>query len=399
MSSDLTSSLFQGFIDNASSVEQPDNSSSASFSNVAVLGGALDGQLIAALCFAEGCQVNLFSAYATELESIQSGIAVQGSGPVGNYHVNQQRGPSINAGAALDACLAGSEVIFLTGPIHKQRTYAMVLADHLSNGQVLVLPNARTFGAFEALSLLKLGGATADITLVEMQSMPYWYDKPLNAIVLEAAGDVPCACIPANRTQSVVAGLSKFLPGLIVKSSVLQSSFGDCSGVVDVPALLLAGPALKPGGKPVPMGGVPLEENNTFYNMIGEQQKTVIESLLEERRQVASRYGVRDLPDMNALLQRQAGHESGAGNRFVPDHDAAMTLLRDIAIGSLVPLAAAAQAAGVNVPVTQSMVQLCSTVLGNNVATSGRRLHSIGIEQDDFDSVFQRMNALSKTGM
>jgi len=172
VSSDATSSLFQGFINSASSAASIDNPV-ASLSNVAVLGGALDGQLIAALCFAQGAQVSLFSAYATELESMQAGIALQGNGPVGNYHVNQQRGPSIHAGAALDACLAGTDIVFLTGPVHKQRTYAMVLADHLSDGQVLVLPNARTFGAFEALSLLKLGGATADISVVEMQGMPY----------------------------------------------------------------------------------------------------------------------------------------------------------------------------------------------------------------------------------
>lgn len=399
MSSDATSALFQGCIKGASTVENPENNLPATYSKVAVLGGALDGQLVAALCFAEGCQVSLFSAYAAELESIQSGIALQGDGPVGNYHVNQQRGPSINAVAALDACLSGSEVIFLTGPIHKQRTYAMVLADHLSDGQVLILPNARTFGAFEALSLLKLGGVTADITIVEMQGMPYWYDKPQNAIELEVAGSVPCGCIPAKRTQTVVAALSALLPGLTACSNVLQSSFGDCSGVVDAPALLLAGPALKPGGKPVPMGGVPLAENNTFSNMIGEQQKVVIESLLKERSQVAARYGVRELPDLGTLLHRQTGQQSGAGKRFVPDHNAATTLLRDIAIGSLVPLVEAAQAANVEVPVTRSMVQLCATLLGNNVATSGRRLHSIGMDSCEFDSVFQSMSAMAKTGM
>jgi len=398
VSSDPTSSLFQGFVDKASSVDLPDKKSFAGYSNVAVLGGASDGQLIAALCFAEGCEVNLFSAYATELQSMQSGIALQGDGPVGSYHVNQQRGPSINAGTALDVCLSGSEVVFLTGPVHKQRTYAMVLADHLYDGQVLVLPNAGTFGAFEALSLLKLGGATADITIVEMQGMPYWYNAGQNAIVLEAGGEVPCACIPASRTQGVVAALAKFLPGLAAKTSVLQSSFYDYSGVVDVPALLLSGPALKPGGKPVPMGGQPLEQNNTFANLIGEQQKEVIKSLLDERCQVASRYGVRGLPDISTLLQRQAGQESGAGKRFVPGQEAAMTMLRDVAIGSLVPLTAAAKAASVVVPVTQSMVQLCCTLLGNDVATSGRQLHSIGIENTDFDSVFKRMNELSKTG-
>ena len=53
----------------------------------------------------------------------------------------QLRRPSLDAAAVL-----GAEVIFLTGPIHKQRTYAMVLADHLSDGQVLVLAPGRSLG-------------------------------------------------------------------------------------------------------------------------------------------------------------------------------------------------------------------------------------------------------------
>lgn len=122
-------------------------------SQVAVLGGGPDARLIAALCLSNGAEVTLFSAYGTELEALRasSGITLRGAGPVGTYHVDRDAGPSVRLTAELDRAVTGAQVIFLTGPIHKQRTYAMVLADHLAEGQVLVLPQARSFGALGVL--------------------------------------------------------------------------------------------------------------------------------------------------------------------------------------------------------------------------------------------------------
>ena len=112
----------------------------------AVLGGGADARLLAALCLAEEREVTLFSAYGAELSAMRraSGIALRGAGPVGTYHVDRPTGPSVALTAELDAAVSGADVIFLTGPIHKQRTYAMVLADHLSDGQVLVDPEPDT---------------------------------------------------------------------------------------------------------------------------------------------------------------------------------------------------------------------------------------------------------------
>jgi len=166
-----------------------------------------------------------------------------------------------------------------------------------------------------------------------------------------------------------------------------------------VPALLLGGPALNPGGMPIPVGGVPLPENDTFFNLIGDQQLDVITALWNERKQVAQRFGVRDLPSMDVLLRQQAGQATGAGARPVPTQAQAIKLLRDIAIGSLVPLTEAARLAGIEVPLTRSMVQLCSTVLGSDVATSGRRMHSIGIDAHSFETAFDRLTALAKAGL
>ena len=165
--------MTSGFADFAEAASRPSGASSApgvpEFNRVALLGGGVDSRLLAALCLSAGAEVTLFSAYGSELEALRSasGIALRGAGPVGTYQVDRKDAPSVQLTAELDAAVADAEVIFLTGPIHKQRTYAMVLADHLKDGQVLALCPGRSLGALETAWLLRIGGATADVTIVE----------------------------------------------------------------------------------------------------------------------------------------------------------------------------------------------------------------------------------------
>ena len=88
--------------------------------------------------------------------------------------------------------------IFLTGPVHKQRTYAMVLADHLRDGQVLVLCPGRSLGALETAWSLRIGGSTADITIVEAQASPYWVHAEGAILHLTEAHPTPAATLPAG---------------------------------------------------------------------------------------------------------------------------------------------------------------------------------------------------------
>jgi hypothetical protein len=69
--------------------------------------------------------------------------------------------------------------------------------------------------------------------------------------------------------------------------------------------------------------------------------------------------------------------------------------LRDGVIGSLVPLISAADLAGVDVPMTRSIVTLAGTVLGADVAAAGRRLETIGITANDLDDARKALDALA----
>ena len=358
----------------------------APYRRYAVLGGGDDARLWAALCLADGCEVTLFSAYGAELETLRAGagIGVRGAGPVGRYHVDRP-GVSVRLTAELDAAVRGAEVIVLTGPLHKQRTYAMVLADHLSDGQVLVLAPGRSLGAVETAWFLRMGGCSADVTLVERQGLPFWIAGSGTQLTLSEAAPAAVATLPRGRND-VLEQLAPVLgPGEAV-SSVLESGFADLSAAVEIPALVLGGAGLAPGGVAVPMGGVPLPENTTFAALIGTDQRAVIEALADERRAVARAFGVRSLPETDVWIARFAGVARGPGSRPVPERDGARHLLRDGVLGSLVPLVSAAQVAGLTVPRTQSLVSLTEVLLGADLAAGGRRLGELGIPTGSVDA-------------
>ena len=118
----------------------------------------------------------MFSAYARDLEPLKQrgAITVRGTGPVGTYQINQSEVPSIALSSSLDESVLGADAIFLTGPVLKQRTYAMVLGGHLTDGQVVVIAPGRTLGAVETAWYLRVGGNSSAISIVELQSLPFW---------------------------------------------------------------------------------------------------------------------------------------------------------------------------------------------------------------------------------
>ena len=157
----------------------------------------------------------------------------------------------------------------------------------------------------------------------------------------------------------------------------------------------MGGVALSSGAIAVPMGGQPLEENQTFASLIGPEQNTLIEKLAAERHAVALKFGVRDLPTAAEWIEIHAGAVKGEGRRTIPTMADAKALLRDGVVGSLVPLISGAELAGVEVPVTRSMVTLASTILGADIASAGRRLDTIGVREADIDAARATMDAIA----
>ncbi len=363
---------------------------------VTVLGGGADARLLAALCLAEGAEVTLFSAYGAEIEAMAAagGVSIRGQGPVGTYQFNQPAIPSIRTTAEIDRAVASADLIFLTGPVHKQRTYAMVLADHARDGQVLVVAPGRSLGAVEAAWLLRVGGCKADLTVVEVQGLPYWHQAAGSTLNLTSVGPAWAATLPSNRPQ-VLEALKRYLPNLRPALSPVHSGFADGSGLVEVPALVLGGPAAPSGRKELPRGGVALPENENFRVLIGESHRAVMAEMAEERHRVASRFGIRDLPSLDEWLDIHAGTTELAKARPIPSAQHATALVRCATIGSLVPLASAARVAGIEAKATEAMIALVSALLGSDIAKAGRRLDTIGITASTIDDARPLIDAIA----
>ena len=367
------------------------------FDRVTVLGAGPEGRLLASLCLAEGAEVTLFSAYGAELAAIRAagGVTLRGAGPIGTFSAGREDGPSIRLSAELDAALGGAELVFLTGPVLKQRTYAMVLAEHVADGQVLALVPGRSLGALEAAWYLRVGGCRADVVLAEVQALPWWIREDGATLHLTRARPAPAATLPSDRGD-VVRGLARYLSGLVPVRSVAESGFADASGLVEVPALLLGGPAVPSGAPKLPPGAEPLPERDTFRGLIGERHLAVIAAMAAERRRVASRFGVRDLPGDDEWLDVFAGAVIGEEARPVPDAGLARRLVRCAVIGSLTPLVSAAEVAGLDAPVTRAMAALAQTVLGSDLSHAGRRLDTVGIGASDLDDARRAMDAIAR---
>ena len=146
------------------------------FDRVTVLGGGPEARLLACLCLAEGAEVTLFSAYGAEISALRDadGVTLRGAGPLGTFPAGRKDGPSIQLQPEFDSAGRGAELLFLTGPVQEQRAYAMVLAEHLSDAQILIIVPGRSLGAPESAWYLRVGGCRADIVLVEVRGLPYW---------------------------------------------------------------------------------------------------------------------------------------------------------------------------------------------------------------------------------
>ena len=395
----MSTSEFEAFTEAMARRPAPPAPDAPAFDRVTVLGGGPEGRLLASLCLAEGAEVTLFSAYGAELAAIRStgGVTLRGAGPVGTFPAGREDGPSIRLSAELDAALAGAALVFVTGPVLKQRTYAMVLAEHVADGQVLALVPGRSLGALEAAWYLRVGGCEADVVLAEVQALPYWIREDGATLHLTRARPAPAAALPSDRTD-VVRGLARFLPGLVPVRSVAESGFADGSGLVEVPALLLGGPAVPPGGGALPPGAEPLPERDTFRALVGDRHLAVVEAMARERRQVAARFGVRDLPDTGEWIDAFAGARAGDEARPVPDAAHARRLVRCAAVGSLTPLVSAAEAAEIDAPVTRAMRTLAETLLGTDLVHAGRRLDTVGIGAGDLDDARRAMDAIARGG-
>jgi opine dehydrogenase len=221
--------------------------------------------------------------------------------------------------------------------------------------------------------------------MIEIGSVPFDCQQIAGALHLRRRPGVAVGALPAHRTGTL-DWLQGIFPNLGRRSTILHASFADGSGLVEVPALIMGGPAVDGGGSPLLPGAVPLTAG-TFRQLLTPRTAEMVMALAEERRRVATYFGVRDLPTTEEWIDQVARSDVPADSRPVPERDQATAIVRQGVLGSLTPLASAARLAGVPVPATQSIIHVVGTMLGADLASAGRRLENIGFADAEPDDV------------
>ncbi|MGI8517871.1 MAG: hypothetical protein ACR2ME_05960, partial [Acidimicrobiia bacterium] len=327
--------------------------------------------------------VRLFTVYSDELEALSRGsITLRGEGPIGTFRAGGDP-PNIEVTSVLDTAIAGADLIVISGPVLKQRTYALVMAPYIRDGQILAVIPGRTFGGLELLHTIRTGGSRADLRIVEFDDLPFDIEDSGTSITLTRRRAPRVAVLPHAAT-STLDRLRPFFPDLMAMPTILDTSLGADPPTVEVPTLLLGGRATPANVRSIPPGAVPIS-STTFRGLIGPAHLRLISELAAERRAVAKAFGVRDLPDDETWVDQIAGSQDGERVRAVPSEDAAAALVRNGVLGSLEPLISAAEAAGVSAPVTQSVIAVAEAAMGADL--SAPTLDRIGLGGRDANEV------------
>ena len=318
---------------------------------IGVVGAGPLGQALACECLAAEREVTLYTAFEPERSALvrPGAVTVRGEHLVGSYRVAESpsSAPAISLRTGIDDEVGELDAVFIATPAITHGTYAGLLAGRLQAKQLLVLVPGRPFGAVEVARSLRRFAARSLPTIVEVAHPPYRVEssEPGALTVAGVEAEVPAAALPNRSTGEAVQRLGAILPMLAPAHGILETSFADRCGVIDVPPALL------------------------------RDSSAVARRIDDERRRVAFAYGVRDLPP----APPQANP--------APTLDLGDARIHDALCCSLVPLVSAGDLAGIPVRTAAALVDLGSVLLDLDFARHGRSLPALGLDRFSPDEI------------
>lgn len=257
---------------------------------IAVLGGGHGARTVAADMALAGHEVRLF-----EFEEFQAAVAgifdrgeitIEGKSRTGTAKlalVTHQ----------LAEATAGAEVVLIVVPALYHRRYAEALAfGALSDDQHVVLVPG-TLGSLEFIATLRSFGCRAEVTVSELDTLPYAtrITGPSSVLVYHALPVFGAGVFPARRSAEVLPLLQELYPGIVRYRDVLEAGLSNCN------------PVIHPLGVLMNAGRIEYSRGEFWYYEEGITPSTAraMEKLDEERREIGRKLGL-ELPGQAEAL-------------------------------------------------------------------------------------------------
>jgi len=344
----------------------------------AVIGAGNGGKAMAAHLALMGFQVNLFNRTRSRLDAIRELGGLQLESFEGGPH---GFGKLKMATSDLGKAVSGVDVVMVVIPSSAHAEIGKQLAEHLCDGQILVLHPGRTGGALEMKKTLTDHGSKANIVIAETETFIYASrsEGPASARIFRIKQAVPVSALPASETPKVLKMLRKPYPEFIDGQDVLHTGLNNM-GAIFHPALTLLN-----------AGRIESTAGDFQFYIDGATPSVarVLEVLDRERVTVAAAIGVRARTALEWLrmaynvtgdsLYEAIQNQSGYYGIKAPGTLRHRYIFEDVPM-SLVPIALFGNRYGVSVRGMESIIRLACFVNRTDYWRRGRTLEKMGID-------------------
>ncbi len=352
--------------------------SSKSFPKFAVLGAGRGGKAMAGHLGLMGFETNLFNR--KEVGEFYNLAEIRAQGGVKLEGAIEGFGRLNIVSTDIRKVVADVDVVMVVVPAYAHENIAEICGSHLHDGQIVALNPGRTGGALEFRRALDKKGVTAEVKIVEAQTLIYAARAvgPAQSRIFGVKKRVPIAALPATETKSALKVLNIAYPQYVAASNVLETSL-DNMGAVLHPALTL-------------LNAGRIESTRGDYDFYTDGATpfvcSVIETVDQERLKVAKALGTRASSLLEWLksaygVEAETVHEalqntpSYKGIR-APETLSSRYILEDVPTG-LVPFASIGEMLKVPTPTTRTLIDLASVMFHINFWSQGRTASRLGL--------------------
>ncbi|MEW6400987.1 MAG: NAD/NADP octopine/nopaline dehydrogenase family protein [Chloroflexota bacterium] len=348
---------------------------------IAVLGAGNGAHAFAGHLAHQGYTVRLYNKFQHELAGLHASGGVMLEGALEGF------GKLDLVATDIAPVVSEADIILIVVPATAHPFMAEACAPHLRNGQVIVLNPGRTGGALEFRSVLRRQSCPARVFIAEAQTLLYTcrLAGPARVRISSVKRQVPLAALPACDTEQVLDRLNPLYPQFVAAADVIETGLDNIGAVFHPAGLLLNTARIEAG------------EAFEFYLGMTPGVARLIEAADTERLAAAKAFGVQAVSAFDWLGRSYEGIHGNTlierihNNAFYRGIPAPNTLdsryvLEDVPTG-LVPIVALGRLAGVEMPVSFGLVNICCALYGNNFWQEGRNAKRLGIEGMDIAQV------------
>jgi opine dehydrogenase len=285
--------------------------------------------------------------------------------------------------------MAGADLVVMPLPATAQAGMAPILANHLTDGQVVYLAPG-SFGSYVLAKELRDRGNRADVAFADAGTLPYLARKHPNGAIAIAtrASRLPTGVFPARLGDHAFPVLEQAYPAIERRADALDAALLNHGPMIHPPLILL--------------NAGPIQHFDTWdIHNEGTQPfiRSVTDTLEAERISVREHlgYGAPHFP-LADHYDREVGEEPMYGDlgheRLVDSGDWREDLdlhthryLREDIVYGLAFFVSLARWAGIETPVAAGLLAIAGAGVGEDLYAQGRTVEACGLADLDVDGL------------